>query len=72
MNPDRLPAFETEAGVAWPAVRSTTALKYAPDANPAGFQYAAEASSATATKAPPMPAARVPTASKVCAPAGAA
>src|SRR5713101_4716083 len=40
---------------------STTRLKYEPDANPAGFQNAADASSATAVKAPPIPAARTPT-----------
>jgi hypothetical protein len=37
---------------------------------PAGFHQLAVASSATATNAPPMPWARVPTSSKVCALAG--
>src|SRR5215831_11390908 len=39
-----------------------------PEASPAGFQYPAVASSATAVKAPPIPAARTPT-GWVCAPA---
>ena len=45
-------------------------LKYAPEASAPGFQYTAEASSVTATEAPPMPAARVVTGSKPWAPAG--
>src|SRR5439155_23993637 len=44
-------------------------LKYAPAASPAGFHHAAVASSATAVNAPPIPCARMPTASLVCAPA---
>src|SRR2546428_469462 len=47
-------------------------LRVAPLARPAGFHQLAVASSATATKAPPIPCARVPTLSKICAPAGAA
>src|SRR5687768_5477453 len=43
-------------------LRSTTRLKKAPAARPAGFQNTAEASSATAVNAPPMPAARTPAA----------
>src|SRR5882672_145567 len=42
-------------------------LKYAPAARPPGFHHAAVASSATAVKAPPIPCARIPTASLICA-----
>src|SRR5262245_14889877 len=49
---------------------SQTRLRVAPVASPAGFHHVAVASSATATKAPPMPCARVPTNSHICAAAG--
>src|ERR1043166_104565 len=39
----------------------------APEARPAGFHHAPDASSATATKAPAMPCACTPTRSKLCA-----
>src|SRR5258708_11111980 len=40
---------------------STPTLKNDPEAKPAGFQKAAEPSSATAVNAPPIPVARTPT-----------
>ena len=46
--------------------RSVTVLKYCPVARPAGFHQLAVASSATATNAP-IPCARTPMLSKVCA-----
>ena len=46
-----------------PRATSATAENTDPVTSPAGFQYVAEASSATATKAPPIPSARIPTAS---------
>ena len=46
---------------------SIMALKYAPPASPAGFHHVAVASSATAVNAPPMPSARTPTRSLLCA-----
>src|SRR5688572_33380817 len=49
---------------------SQTRLKVAPVARPAGFHHVAVASSATATNAPPIPCARVPTSSYICAAAG--
>ena len=48
-------------------VRSSTRLNNAPEASAPGFQYTAEASSVTATKAPAIPAARVVTGSNPCA-----
>src|SRR6478752_1728414 len=69
-RPDWLAAGPAEGSVS-ALFRSSTRLKNDPAAKPAGFQYAADASSATATNAPPMPAARVPTASNDWAPAGA-
>src|SRR5436190_4199728 len=49
---------------------SQTRLKVCPLARPAGFHQVAVASSATATNAPPIPCARVPTSSYICAAAG--
>src|SRR4029453_1481831 len=46
---------------------SISASKNGPVASPAGFHHVAVASSATATKAPPSPCARTPTASYICA-----
>src|SRR5947209_797018 len=46
---------------------SSNALKNAPPARPAGFHHDAVASSATAVKAPPIPWARTPITSVVCA-----
>jgi hypothetical protein len=63
---ERPPARPSAATSVSASVRSSTRLKYAPEASPPGFQYTAEASSATATKAA-MPCARAPTASKGCA-----
>src|SRR5262249_33079490 len=50
---------------------STSAFRYAPPARPAGFHQLADASSATAVKAPPIPCARMPKESAAWAPAGA-
>src|SRR5262245_3834799 len=51
---------------------STSASKNGPVASPAAFHHVAVASSATATKAPPSPCARIPTLSYNCADAGVA
>src|SRR4051794_41782558 len=62
---------DVESGV-WSRLASSATLKYEPDARPAGFQKTAEASSATATNAPPIPVARTPTGGSDCAKAAAA
>ncbi len=68
---DWLRARLSSSSVAFDVFQSATRLKKDPDAKPAGFQYTALASSATAVNAPAIPAARVPAASGVWAHRGA-
>ena len=61
----RTVSLKSRSGFAY----SSRPLASAPPARPAGFQYVAVASSATAVKAPAIPCARTPIASVVWAPA---